>query len=292
MPSLDYIHVDVFSLTPYGGNSLPVFHDAPEMSVEAMLEIARELRHFEAIFLAPGSRPRSMRARIFDLIEELAFAGHPLIGAAAALQHLASPGENGTWAFELTDRSAIVEVTRAEGHYFGVLDQGAPRFLGDHGNRSEVARAFGLVPNDLDAALPLEVASTGLRYLVVPLAPGRIQHARIVTDITPLLEAVGSQFAVLFDGATFEIRHWNNDGVTEDVATGSAAGVVGAYAIRHGLAAAGKRFTLNQGRFTGRPSRLYVEADASGSEITSVRVGGPVAIVGRGRLDVVPELRE
>lgn len=288
MPGLEYIHVDVFSPSGYGGNSLPVFHDAPDLSVEAMLRITRELRHFEAIFLSPGSRPRSMRARIFDLMEELAFAGHPLIGAAAALQHRASPGESGTWTFELGDRAARVEVTYADDHYFGVLDQGPPSFLGDHSNRSEVARAFGLVLSDLDAALPLEVVSTGLRYLVVPLAPMGIQQARIATDITPLLKTLGSQFAVLLDSSTFEIRHWNNDGMTEDVATGSAAGVVGAYAIKHGLAAARKRFTLRQGRFTGRPSSLYVEADASGGEIISVKVGGPVAIVGSGRLDVVP----
>lgn len=292
MASLDYIHVDVFSPTGYGGNSLPVFPDARGTGLDAMLGIARELRHFEAIFLGPGSGPRHRRARIVDLIGELPFAGHPLLGAAAALQHLISPDRNGSWIFELAGRSATVDVARVDGHYFGTLDQGPPSFLGECRERSAVARAFGLAAGDLDPGLPLEVASTGLRYLVVPLAPTRIQQARIAADITPLLQAFGAEFAVLFDRSTFEIRHWNNDGVLEDVATGSAAGVVCAYAIKHGLAPRGERFALRQGRFAGRPSKLYVEADAGGGQIMSIKVGGPVAIIGSGRLDVLPEMGE
>ncbi|WP_030711941.1 hypothetical protein [Streptomyces sp. NRRL F-2580] len=31
---------------------------------------------------------------------------------------------------------------------------------------------------------------------------------------------VGAQFAYLLDAAALEGRHWNNDGVVEDVATG------------------------------------------------------------------------
>jgi trans-2,3-dihydro-3-hydroxyanthranilate isomerase len=289
MTPLEYIHVDVFSSTPYGGNSLPVFYDGPELAAAAMLRITRELRHFEAIFLHADLGARTARARIFDLIEELPFAGHPLIGAAAALQHLSAPRGCGVWTFDLAGRIARVEVEARETGYFGVLDQGAPRFLGEVRDRAAIARAFTLAPDDLDPKLPLEAASTGLRYLVVPLRPDRIGAARIGADITGLLAAHGAQFAVLFDPSTFEIRHWNNDGVLEDVATGSAAGVVGAYALKHGLVVAGRRFTLSQGRFAGRPSRLEVQADTAGGEIASVKVGGPVAIVGRGRLDALPE---
>ena len=61
------------------------------------------------------------------------------------------------------------------------------------------------------------------------------------------------------------MRHWNNDGIIEDVATGSAAGTIGAYRLRHGLARGGDTFILNQGQFTGRPSELRVlpEGDAN-----------------------------
>ena len=289
MTGLDYIHVDVFSDTAYGGNSLPVFCDGPNLTPAAMLRITCELRHFEAIFLQPDPDARTAKARVFDLMEELPFAGHPLLGAAAALQHVHAPGRSGAWTFDLSGRIARVEVEPRGTGYFGVLDQGPPGFLGEVRDRATIARAFNLSEEDVESKLPLEVASTGLRYLVVPLRPDRIGAARISADITGLLKTHGAQFAVLFDPETFEIRHWNNDGVIEDIATGSAAGVVGAYALKHGLAVGGRRFALSQGRFAGRPSRIEVEADTSGQTIGPVKVGGPVTIVGSGRLERLPE---
>ena len=82
---LAYVHVDVFSRSPFGGNSLPVFPDAGDLTAEQMLRITQEMRHFEAIFLRPTGQPDTVHARIFDLLEELPFAGHPIIGAAAVL---------------------------------------------------------------------------------------------------------------------------------------------------------------------------------------------------------------
>lgn len=289
MGSLDYVHVDVFADGPFRGNSLPVFIGDDALTAGQMLQITQELRHFEAIFVRPGQEAGQVRARIFDLIEELPFAGHPILGAAAVLQHRAEPGRGGTWTFDLSGRLVTVVVEPTAAGYVAQLDQGAPQFLGAVEARAEIAEAFGLTRADLAPELPVEVASTGLRYCVVPLRADRIGAARITGDITGLLRGHGAQFAVLLDGAALEQRHWNNDGVIEDVATGSAAGVVGAYCVKHGLARAGEPFVLSQGRFAGRPSRLSVQVDRAGEAITSVKVGGGVAFVGRGTLDAPPE---
>lgn len=289
MPSLDYLHVDVFSARPYGGNSLPVFHDAPQLTAPQMLAITQELRQFETIFLQRTATPGLVRARVFDLFEELPFAGHPIIGAAATLQHLAAPDFGGMWTFDLSGREVTVEVERTAQGYSGLLDQGAPEYLGVVDDRAAIAHAFSLTETDLADTLPLEVASTGLRYLVIPLAPDRIGQVRVAHDLTELVQGYGAQFAVLLDPATREIRHWNNDGIIEDVATGSAAGVVAAYCVKHSVAPPNEAFALAQGRFTGRPSTLSVRVDHS-ADATSVQVGGMVAIVGRGTLDHAPEV--
>jgi predicted PhzF superfamily epimerase YddE/YHI9 len=91
-----------------------------------------------------------------------------------------------------------------------------------------------------------------------------------------LLCGYGAQYAVLLDeAARFAI---NNDGIIEDVATGSAAGVIGAYRLKHGLARAGEIFTtLSQGRYTGRPSQLHVQTEG-GREAPQSVVGGDVAL--------------
>ncbi len=281
-----YTHVDVFTSQPFGGNPLPVFTDARGLSADTMLAITREFRQFETIFLVPDMRKKTVKARIFDLFEELPFAGHPLLGAAAAL-HAAS-GETGhaTWRFDLSGRVAPVTVERGASTFSCMLDQGPATFIGEATDRQVWATAFGLSVQDLVDGLPLSVLTTGLRYLVVPVVPGALERARVVEDLTGLLSRVSAQFAVLLDEAALEIRHWNNDGLMEDAATGSAAGVVGAYRIREGLAPMGESFVLHQGRFVGRPSELRVTVEKSGDDPGRVLVGGAVVVMGHGELEV------
>jgi PhzF family phenazine biosynthesis protein len=156
----------------------------------------------------------------------------------------------------------------------------------DDGDR--IAKAFNLAPADLVADLPMEVVSTGLRYLIVPVRPGALARARISRDITELLHGASAQFAVLLDEAAVEVRHWNNDGIIEDVATGSAAGTIGAYRLRHGLVCGGETFTLHQGQYTGRPSELRVCPVGDAEHVETVHVGGDVSFVGHGTIEALP----
>lgn len=286
--SLEYRHVDVFSPRPYSGNSLPVFADSRGLSAQQMLRITQELRHFEAIFLEPTADSGTVRARVFDLFEELPFAGHPVIGAAAVLHDATGRTDRRTWNFELPGKNVSVITERTTVGFFGLLDQGTPELFGSPQDAAWVAPAFGLEQSDLHAQLPLEVISTGLRYLIVPVVPGALERAHIDRDISARLTAVNAQFAVLLDESRVEVRHWNNDGIVEDVATGSAAGTIGAYRLLHGLTAAGKTFILNQGRFTSRPSTLRVQPEGTAHKVENVKVGGDVTLVGRGTLEVRP----
>lgn len=285
---LHYVHVDVFSERPFSGNSLPVFPAADGLSTDQMVQVTRELRHFEAAFLTRSTDPVTVRARVFDLVGELPFAGHPVIGAAVVVHRAAAAPDPSTWRFELTGRTVTVEVTRTGTGFHGRLDQGAAEFFDAAPDRAEFADLFGLHVDDLDDTLPLEVGSTGLRYLVVPVSGMALDRARVRADLTEALTSVGAEFAVLLNDRTAEIRHWNNDGIVEDVATGSAAGVIGAYRVRHRRVPPGLAFSLHQGRFAGRPSVLTVEAHGSPEKITSVKVGGHVSIVGQGTLVVLP----
>ena len=128
--SLAYSHVDVFSRNPFGGNSLPVFPDAGDLSAEQMLRITQELRHFEAIFLRPTDRADTVEARIFDLFDELPFAGHPIIGAAAVLHKHSGAAGAQSWRFQLVSQDSRITTEVTDGGYSGWLNQGAPEFLG------------------------------------------------------------------------------------------------------------------------------------------------------------------
>ena len=285
---LGYVHVDVFSSGPYRGHSLPVFPNASMLDSRQMLQITQELRHFEAIFLTSPVRAGTVKARVFDLFGELPFAGHPILGAAAVLHHDGESDDVCHWRFELASKVVTVATTSTDGGFHAWLDQGEASFLEVTPDPVKFAGLFGLTVGDLHQALPLEVGSTGLRYLILPLSEGAIARARVRTDLTEPLAAIGAELAVLLDDETPEIRHWNNDGIVEDIATGSAAGVIGAYRLRHARVASGETFQLHQGRFTGRPSVLTVHPKETGEKIVSVRVGGHVSLVGHGTLEVLP----
>ena len=75
-------------------------------------------------------------------------------------------------------------------------------------------------------------------------------------------------------------------GVLEDPATGSAAGPLGCYVVRHGLVkgADAQRIVISQGVAMGRPSRIHVAITGGPAAITTVKVGGEAVLVGEGEL--------
>lgn len=290
MPPLEYHHVDVFASQPYSGNSLTVFPESGGLTAAQMLAVTQELRHFESIFLEATGEPQTFQARIFDLQEELDFAGHPLLGAASVLHALSDHQAEQTWSFVLRHKTVTVTTQRTANGYAARLDQGRPEFLGSltEARQADFAAALNLEGSNLSTRYTPEVISTGLRYLVFPIESG-LEHARIVhPDFGTLLGTVNAQFVYLLDIKALEGRHWNNDGLTEDVATGSAAGTVGAYVVKHARVAANQEFVLHQGRFTGRPSQIRVRAEGDVHDITNVQVSGDVVRVGRGLLHSPP----
>jgi predicted PhzF superfamily epimerase YddE/YHI9 len=278
-----------------------------------MRDVTREMRHFESIFLLPSPDLSRVRARVFDLIDELDFAGHPVLGAACVQHARLTAGTDARrirrWTVELNARTVVVDTeelhvqefdaTSMDGAglprartYRAVLDQGQPTFLGEVPDErsGEFAAALGVGTDDLHPALPLEVVSTGLRYLVVPIVRG-LAGARITRpDFEALLATLGAEFAYLLDlsdPGRPEGRHWNNDGIVEDVATGSGAGCVSAYLAKHGVLPTGRDAVLRQGRFTGRPSEIRIRAEGRPDDISRVLVGGDVSLVGRGTIEAL-----
>lgn len=291
MARFTYHLVDVFAKEALSGNGLAVFPVAEQLPTDLLQRITREMRQFESIFLGGTTAPGTYRARIFTMEEELAFAGHPIIGAAAVL-HAAHFGseDDVRLLFQLAERTVAVVSRRNGTAYQAEMDQGPAAFGPPLGaaTRGELLAALNLSPEDLMAELPLQVVSTGLPYLIVPLG-ANLANARIVRhDFAALLARIGARFAYLLDVPAREGRTWDNDGRVEDIATGSAAGPAGAYLVAHHLAPPDRPLTIHQGRFLGRPSELTVVVAA---EMT-VRVSGDVVFVGHGELDLPDSFRQ
>jgi len=280
-----YFQVDVFAPRPFTGNGLGVFPEAAALSADQMQVLTQELRQFECIFLA--AKEDAVRARIFTVDEELPFAGHPVLGAGAVLHHLAGPQAERRSTLELSaGRRLDVRSTRLDDGFRVEMDQGVASF-GPAFEDGAVLAALGLQRENVEPGLSLQVVSTGLPYLIIPLAGGldraRIQHP----DFEALLATHGAKFVYLLDVRRREGRTWDNRGAVEDVATGSAAGPAAAYLVTHGREPRGDWLLLSQGRYAGRPSTLEVRVAPSGE----VTVRGSVFLVSEGRWARLPEAR-
>ena len=171
------------------------------------------------------------------------------------------------------------------------LQQGTASFTGTlpEKDQPELCRFFHLSPRDLAADYPLEIVSTGLPYLLVPVA-GNLDQAYISEPhFEEFLSRFGAKFAYLFDPATLECRTWDNSGLYEDCATGSAAGPLIAYLLKHEFIPPNEVITLSQGSFMNRPSTIsgWKMPQSPGKYIPeqdSISIIGDVTIFSEGTL--------
>lgn len=282
-----YFHVDVFARRSLTGNGLSVFLPCDGWSGSRLQQLTLEMRQFESIFLS-AIDAHGASARIFTMQEELPFAGHPVLGAAAVLHRVLTPDqEQRCWTLRLPARAVQVTTRRLAGAVFAEMDQGFAEFGDaiDAAQATDLLAALNLESGDLAPDLPLQLVSTGLPYLIVPVTSAALGRSAVRgRELERLLGRFGARFVYVLDPDAPEGRTWDNLGDVEDVATGSAAGPAAAYLYRHGRAAADRPMVLQQGRHAGRASEL-------GARCVDGRifVSGDVWPVISGVLDAEPE---
>ena len=281
MTRYEYTLVDVFTDRAFGGNPLAVFREPGKMDAATMQAIAKELHLSETTFVfPPSSAAADHRVRIFTPDAELPFAGHPTLGTTYVL----SDGKDGTTRLE--EGVGVIRVTIREG--FVQMDQPLPAFSGTTISRKAAADALGLAVEEVRSDVPIQMGSSGLPYLFVPLSNMKaVRRARRPNG----LDANVYVFAMSAERSGSHVHGRMFDqglGIGEDPATGSAQGPLGAYLVAHELVqvAPTTRIRSEQGFEIGRPSILDIEVDRAGAAITAVRVGGRCVPIGGGWLEL------
>ena len=281
MTRYEYRLVDVFTDKAFGGNPLAVFREPGSLDPQTMQAVAKELHLSETTFvLPPSSAAADHRVRIFTPDAELPFAGHPSIGTAFVL------AEGKDAALRLEEGVGVINVTLRDG--FVQMVQPLPSFSGTTITRKVAAEALGLAVEEVRSDVPIQMGSSGVPFLFVPLSNMKaVRRARRPAG----LDASVYVFAMSAErsGSHVHGRMFAEGlGVAEDPATGAAQGPLGAYIVAHELvqAAPTTRIRSEQGFEIGRPSILDIEVDRTGAAITAVRVGGRCVPMGGGWLDV------
>jgi trans-2,3-dihydro-3-hydroxyanthranilate isomerase len=253
LASMTTVHVvRVFTRGDRGGNHLGIVTSVDDLTRSSMQAIATGLAYSETIFVDIPDRT----ARIFTPAEELPFAGHPLVGAAA---HLA-------------EHHGLAQGTLITG-------AGSIRYQASAW-RASIETHIEALPIDPDdvaavatsAGLPEPIATTRLglpkEYLIAEYA-----DFDVISALSPRMEALVGRFGFLVYARTddhVKARFFApGTGVQEDAATGSAA-----VALAHAYRSRGEvmgNLTIHQGDEIGHPSTIELEWTG-----THVTIGGTV----------------
>jgi trans-2,3-dihydro-3-hydroxyanthranilate isomerase len=146
--------------------------------------------------------------------------------------------------------------------------------------------------------VPILVASTAVPFLMVPLRTrDALRRVRVQSAaLSELLAMTHSQgvYAYVSSAPTPKARvsaRMLADatlGITEDPATGVAAGPLAATLVHHGAIPAerGKaRFVIEQGVDMGRPSYIQAEIDGGPGRVVAIRIAGTAVEVLRGEVE-------
>ena len=277
MPDFRYVICDVFTDRPLEGNALAVFTDARAMPDALLQPLAREMHLSETVFCYPARGPGHVRIRIFTPEHELPFAGHPVLGAAFVL---AAPLQLPEIVLETGAGPVPVRIERDGPRIvFGRMTQPVPRIEAVP-DPSALFRALGVTR----AELPVELYDNGPRHVFVALG-SEADVAALAPDFQALARLYPRGTTNCFAGAG---RRWKTRafapgaGVSEDPATGSAAGPLACHLARHGRIAFGEEIEIRQGAEIARPSVLFARVDGTAAAIERVEVGGSAVTVARG----------
>ena len=312
MRRVRYYVTDVFTDIPLAGNPVAVFPDRSQLSEDEMQAIARELNLSETVFVEEPTEAGALRRlRIFTPAKEIPLAGHPVVGTwytlaelglvdidaaiadgLAAAEQIDGGAERVSFRHQLNVGVLELNIFRLDGGVTGVaMDQVPPVFF-DEADPDAAAAALGLDAGAVRrSGLPPQGVSTGLPVMIVGLATlDDLQSIKINTaafegllgGIEGCVGIYAFTTAAPEDWALARTRGFFPDvGVSEDPATGSAAGALGGYMVRHGIVnpQPTAAFQLHQGVEISRPSRIGVEVTAEGGEVTRVRVVGSSVVV-------------
>ena len=277
-----YDIIDVFTERPLTGNQLAVFADAAGIPEAALQPLAREIGFAETVFVYPPDEGSDARIRIFTPASEVPFAGHPTLGTAI----LVATRLGRDRVVLQTGRGPIpVIIERAAGRATrGVMEQPIPavQLIADP---DPILAALGVS----QSTLPVTRYDNGIPHVYVILeSPAAV--ATVAPDMAALVRLAHAPGARIlgFNVSAGAGLEWKTrmfapaDGVSEDAATGSAAGPLAVHLCRNGMVPWGAEIRIAQGAEMGRPSELLARASGSADDVARVEVGGAAVPVGGG----------
>ncbi|MDM5207663.1 PhzF family phenazine biosynthesis protein [Cytobacillus kochii] len=267
-----------FAKSIEGGNPAGVVLSADYLSEEDMKKIAGIIGFSETAFVMKSDLA-DFKVRFFTPNEEVDFCGHATIATFYTLcnQGYIKPGK-----YSQETKSGVLNVEVMEDLSI-MMNQNAPSYY-EIIDKEEIADSLNITIDEMLGDLPVQIVSTGLRDILVP-----IRNLDILNSIKPSFEKV-SEISSKYNTIGYHIftleslkdsnAHCRNlaplYGIPEESATGTSNGALSCYLYKYGKINSEKEINLSveQGYSMKKPSEIVIELTTQGKEIIEVKVGG------------------
>lgn len=279
MQSLTYYWINVFTTEQDKGNPLPVFVLKKPLSKAAMQQIATMMNQSETVFIENlnGDLPKF---HIYTPMQELPFAGHPIIGGLQIIKMLKNSG----CIKQIETLAGIVDIhINPNQSIYWIKAPVEPTKRTSTLNIPLTSHMLN-IPEEQVLSEP-KWLNTGSEQLLVELS-----HSSVVDSVKINLELF-EQHATLHAGRTM-IYLWarddndvyvrylylKNGALSEDSGTGSACSNLGGLQVLEGNN--DFEWIIHQGCLLGRENVLFLKVTAN----QEIWIGGQNRFMGKGEL--------
>ncbi|OGM40497.1 hypothetical protein ABOM_010627 [Aspergillus bombycis] len=306
-----YVTLDVFASERFKGNPLAIVKTGDhKLSQQQKQEIAREFNFSETVFLHPPDHNGSPRVDIFTPVNEMEFAGHPIIGTGHLLfRELSANDASGATNLTVTTKAGPVAISYDPTS--NVVSAGVPHNIHIHQQEATLSRILPVqatlaAASDLHGVRdtsPVVSMVKGVTYALVDLTERADLFAGLVPGPSPGLE-LDEGWAPSFTGIMYyqllETRIEGDMTVwdlrvrmiainLEDPACGSGGCSLGAYiALTNSQKGQKHRLYINQGSEMGRESHIIIDVTLNDEKdaVRQIELAGQAAFVSEGKIFV------
>ncbi|MCR4368997.1 MAG: PhzF family phenazine biosynthesis protein [archaeon] len=268
-----------------GGNPAGVVLDADGLTKERMQAIAKEMGFSETAFVQK-SKKADFRLRFFTPIKEVDLCGHATIAAFSLLAQLGRIGR-GKYLQETKAGILGVEVGQKKRVF---MNQTKPTFKTSL-PKDAIADSLGINEKEIREGLPIQVVSTGLCDIMIPVRSQRILDKinpdfKKISRLSKKFGAVGYHVFALKPNPRFDASCRNFAplyGINEESATGTSCGALACYLFEHKKIPHKSEisFSFEQGRSMKMPSEILAKLKTNNGKIGEIQVGGTAKIIGK-----------
>jgi len=270
--------LNAFSENSLGGNPAGVVIDSKHLSKDQMQKIAKSLGLSEVAFVQKSTLA-DFKIRFFTPNAEIDLCGHATIAAFSALKKF---GFLSSTKYTQQTNSGVLSIEiKKDGSV--LMEQNLPKFF-QKISAKEISSSLNIPLNFLDLTLPIQIVSTGLKDIIVP-----IKNLSKLNSIKPNFEKI-SLISKKYDAVGYHLFACvEKENITascrnfaplydipEEAATGTSSGALGCYLFQNKKIdeRQASKLLFTQGISMGKSSKILVKLKVSQNKISKVRVGG------------------